>query len=223
MSTQFRPDSLYPNQTGISSPTFMARLYGSLALLLGAGAIGYRVGVAHIPWVESHFLLLFIVSLVLLFTMRGSAAPGRETPFTVAQALLFSGVFGAMASPSVYSALVQYPQAGEAAGITALALFSIGSFIGAMSPTKILGMGGFLLTGLLGGLLILLLNTFWLHIPSLEMALSGMMVFIFFGFTAYDVAAYREGYTSAMFAAVGMYINLVNMFLFLFNIFRGES
>nr|WP_235945320.1 Bax inhibitor-1/YccA family protein [Thermaurantiacus tibetensis] len=92
------------------------------------------------------------------------------------------------------------------------------------------GMGTFLIMGVVGLLVAMLLNLF-LGSPALAFVISAVGVLIFAGLTAYDTQKIKEMYDyvagtemagkSAIMGALTLYLDFVNMFSFLLN-FLGQ-
>jgi FtsH-binding integral membrane protein len=93
------------------------------------------------------------------------------------------------------------------------------------------GWGSFLIMGVVGLFVALLINLF-LRSPAFDLAISAIGVFIFAGLTAYDtqkiksiyfsVAGHGEAMAkSAILGALNLYIDFINMFLFMLR-FLGD-
>ena len=92
-------------------------------------------------------------------------------------------------------------------------------------------MGGFLFMGLIGIIIASIVNI-WFRSPQVSMIVSYLGVLIFIGLTAYDTqnlkamavsqpadvgaSAVRKG---AILGALSLYVNVINLFLFLLHIF----
>jgi FtsH-binding integral membrane protein len=93
------------------------------------------------------------------------------------------------------------------------------------------GMGSFLIMGVVGIFIALLINLF-LRSPAFDMAISAIGVLVFAGLTAYDTQKIKSVYFSvaghgeamaktAVLGALNLYIDFINMFLFLLR-FMGD-
>jgi FtsH-binding integral membrane protein len=93
------------------------------------------------------------------------------------------------------------------------------------------GWGSFLIMGVVGIFIALLINLF-LRSPAFDMAISAIGVLLFAGLTAYDtqkiksiyfsVAGHGEAMAkSAVIGALNLYLDFINMFLFLLR-FMGD-
>ncbi|MBO0749828.1 MAG: Bax inhibitor-1/YccA family protein, partial [Porphyrobacter sp.] len=94
------------------------------------------------------------------------------------------------------------------------------------------GFGTFLIMGVVGIFVALLLNMF-LRSPGLNLAISAIGVLIFAGLTAYDTQKIKSIYfavagngeamaKTAVIGALSLYLDFINMFLFLLR-FMGNN
>ncbi len=121
--------------------------------------------------------------------------------------------------------------------ITQVFIITAGTF-GAMSlwgyTTKrdLTGMGSFLMMGLFGLILAMLVGMFW-HSSALQFAISVVGVLIFTGLTAYDTQKIKEMYyvgddgtvagRKAIMGALSLYLDFVNLFLMLLRLFGQRN
>jgi FtsH-binding integral membrane protein len=115
--------------------------------------------------------------------------------------------------------------------ITASAFAGL-SIIGYTTKKNLSGMGSFLFMGLIGLIVAMVVNIF-LGSSTLEMLISFAGVLIFAGLTAYDTQQiklmYYEGdggevaTKKAVMGALKLYLDFLNMFLFLLHIFGGRE
>lgn len=118
-----------------------------------------------------------------------------------------------------------------AAFTTASATFGGAALYGAATKRSLAGMGGYLTMGLIGLLAALLVNLLLLRSGPFDLLLSIVGVVLFVGLTAWDVQKISRGdYAAAMgsmekgavVAALALYLDFLNIFLFLLRIF-GRS
>jgi FtsH-binding integral membrane protein len=115
--------------------------------------------------------------------------------------------------------------------ITAAAFASL-SLYGYTTKKSLSGMGSFLFMGLVGIIIASLVNIF-LQSSAMEFVISVLGVLIFAGLTAYDTQRLKEmyfvGYDSTSLAklslmgALSLYLNFINMFLFLLQLFGSRE
>lgn len=170
--------------------------------------------------------LMFLAPLIMVFAFswvinRGSAA----------QAQLFFWTFSAVMGISLAPTLLIY----TGSSIVRVFLITAGTF-GAMSlygyTTKrdLTGMGSFLIMGLWGIIIATIVNIF-LKSTGLDYALSFLGLFIFIGLTAFDTQRIRNMYDGfggaeiatkkAIVGALSLYLDFINMFLYLMR-FMGD-
>jgi FtsH-binding integral membrane protein len=105
------------------------------------------------------------------------------------------------------------------------------SLFGYTTKRDLSGMGSFLIMGVVGIFVALLINLF-LRSPALDLAISAIGVLVFAGLTAYDTQKIKSIYFSvaghgeamaktAIMGALNLYIDFINMFLFLLR-FMGD-
>lgn len=107
--------------------------------------------------------------------------------------------------------------------ITATAFLSL-SLYGYTTKRDLTGMGSFLIMGVFGLILAMLVNIF-LQSSALQFAISAIGVLVFAGLTAYDTQQIKEMYyegdgalvagRKAIMGALRLYLDFLNMFMFL--------
>jgi FtsH-binding integral membrane protein len=171
-------------------------------------------------------IVLFIATLGLVFFM--SFRVDRLQPSTaLGLFMLYSGLLGLMLS----SVFLTY----TGASITRTFFISAASF-GALSlygyTTKrdLSPIGSFLIMGLFGVILAMIVNIF-LKSTGLEFVISVLGVLVFAGLTAWDTQKIKEMYDvnddgtiagrKAVMGALALYLDFINLFLFLLR-FMGD-
>jgi FtsH-binding integral membrane protein len=105
------------------------------------------------------------------------------------------------------------------------------SLYGYTTKKDLSGWGSFLIMGVVGIFIAMLINLF-LRSPAMDLAISAIGVLIFAGLTAYDTQKIKSVYfavagngeamaKSAVIGALNLYIDFINMFLFLLR-FMGD-
>jgi FtsH-binding integral membrane protein len=171
-------------------------------------------------------IVLFLATLGIVFFM--SFRIDRLQPSTAL--MLFMG-YAALLGLMLSSVFLAY----TGASITRTFFISAASF-GALSlygystQRDLSPIGSFLIMGLFGIILAMLINWF-LKSPGLEFAISAIGVLIFAGLTAYDTQRIKEMYTEnddgtvtgrkAVMGALTLYLDFINLFLFLLR-FMGD-
>jgi len=103
------------------------------------------------------------------------------------------------------------------------------AFIGLTTKRDLTGMGSFLMMGVIALIIAMVVNMF-LASTALDWAVSVIGVLLFAGLTAYDVQKFkrlgylgfstaREASQMAIAGALNLYLDFINMFLFLLRLF----
>lgn len=110
------------------------------------------------------------------------------------------------------------------------AMFGATSLYGYTTKRDLSGFGSFLIMGLIGVLIAMVVNIF-LASSALQFAISVIGILVFVGLTAWDTQNIRQQYLDhqseearsklAVFGALSLYLNFVNIFQLLLN-FTGE-
>jgi uncharacterized protein len=145
--------------------------------------------------------------------MSLSAAQTTFWAFAAVMGISLSSIFLVYTSASIVQTFF----------ITA-ASFGALSLWGYTTKRDLTGMGSFLFMGLIGLILAMVVNIF-LGSPALQFAISGIGVLIFAGLTAYDTQQIKEMYyegdgtlvagRKAIMGALRLYLDFINMFMFL--------
>ena len=168
--------------------------------------------------------VLFIIELVLVGTV--SAAIRRiSTPVATALFLLYAALNGV--TLSVIFLVYAHATLASAFAVTA-GTFGAMSLYGVVTRRDLSGMGSLLFMGLIGLVLATFANLFF-HLPGLSMVVNYVGVLLFVGLTAYDtqmlknIAIQTSGDPAlaarlSVSGALSLYLDFLNMFLFLLRI-----
>lgn len=189
-----------------------------LGLFFDVNQLGQVTGMSGFGW------LMFIAPLVMVFAFGWVLAKG--TPAQV-QGLFWA--YAAVMGASLTPILLAY----TGASVARVFLITAGTF-GAMSlygyTTKkdLTGMGSFLMMGLFGIIIAMIVNIF-MKSPGVDYAISILAVGIFVGLTAYDTQKIRNMYyegdsaeittKKAISGALSLYLDFINMFIYLLRFF----
>jgi FtsH-binding integral membrane protein len=147
-----------------------------------------------------------------------------------AQALFWA--YAALVGVQFSSLFLVYTGASVAQAFFATAAAFLGlSLYGYTTKRDLSGFGTFLIMGVVGILVAMVLNIF-LKSPGLNLAISAIGVLIFAGLTAYDTQKIKSIYfavagngeaiaKTAVIGALNLYLDFINMFLFLLR-FMGD-
>ena len=170
-------------------------------------------------------IMLAPLGMVFFLTMRidrmqPSTAAGTFLAYSLVNGLSFSVIFLAYDLGSIFQVFVI--AAGMYAGAAAY---------GYLTKRDLTGMGSFLFMGLIGLIIASVVNIF-LGSGPLDFAISVIGVLIFTGLTAYEMNKIKEqavvmyageglAQKRAIIGALSLYLNFVNLFLYLLRLF-GE-
>jgi FtsH-binding integral membrane protein len=179
-----------------------------------------------------------------------NAAAQWYFPVLIAQIVLVVAISGAISRLSasvalglflVYAALMGITlsfifiayELGSIVGafVSAAGMFGAAAAYGAITKRSLASIGGYLFMGLIGIIIASLVNIFLLHSATLDLGISILGVLIFVGLTAFHVQRIARGdlaaYTGSMekgavLGALSLYLDFINIFLFLLRIFGGR-
>ena len=189
-----------------------------LGLFFNVNQLGQVTGMSGFGW------LMFIAPLVMVFAFGWVLNRG-----TSAQVQGLFWAYAAVMGASLTPILLAY----TGASVARVFLITAGTF-GAMSlygyTTKkdLSGMGSFLMMGLFGIIIAMIVNIF-MKSPGVDYAISILAVGIFVGLTAYDTQRIRDMYyegdssevatKKAISGALSLYLDFINMFIYLLRFF----
>jgi len=198
-------------------------LTGIVAMLFAQSGYAAQVftGGGILPW------LIILSPLAIVFAMSFGAA--RMATSTL-QMLFWA--FAALMGLSMSTIFLVYTGTSIAQTFFAVtAAFGGLSLYGYTTKRDLSGFGTFLIMGVVGILVALLLNAFVFHSGTLALAISGIGVLLFAGLTAYDTQKIKSIYfqvagtdmmgKTAILGALNLYLDFVNMFQFLLS-FMGN-
>jgi FtsH-binding integral membrane protein len=195
-------------------------LTGIVALLFASSGMAQQVLVTPLRWVIMLAPLAFV--MVLSFGInRLSTGTSRALfwAFAVAMGLSLSSIFLVYTGTSIAQTFF-----ASAAAFAGLSLF------GYTTKKDLSAFGTFLIMGVVGLLVAMLINIF-LQSPAMQLAISGIGVLLFAGLTAYDTQKIKSVYyqvrgtdfagKAVVMGALTLYLDFVNMFTFLLQ-FMGD-
>lgn len=205
--------------------SFLRRVYGWMFVGLAATAItAWQVAnsAAAVKFIFGTPFLFF----ALLFGELGlvwwiSARVGKMAPSTTAALFVVYSVVNGLTLSVV---LLAYTATSiETTFLTAAAMFGAVALFGTLTGRNLQGVGHFAMMGLFGLLAAMLIGFFW-HSDALQFVISIVGVVVFTALTAWDaqklksMALALEGRESGGYAisgALALYLDFVNLFLFL--------
>jgi FtsH-binding integral membrane protein len=230
--SRFDDQPIFRNGTTVSAideglRTFMLRVYNYMALGIGiSGLMAYFVAstpaLAH---VVKDFHLLFMLAPLGIVLFLGARIDKMEASTTQTLFWVYAALMGI--SLSVVLAMFKLESVARIFFITA-SVFGSMSLYGYTTKKDLTSMGSFMIMGLWGVILASVVNMF-MHSGALQLLLSIVSVIIFTGLTAYDTQKIKEIYASnddseiaskkAVFGALTLYLDFINIFMSLLHIF----
>ena len=213
-------------------PSYMLSVYNYMAsgvLLSGVVALGFASsGLAAQVFLGGGLLKYVFIFAPLLFVFGLSAGINRMSTgaaqatfwgFAVAMGLSLSTIFLRYTGPSIATTFF-----ATSAAFVSLSLY------GYTTKRDLSAFGTFLIMGVVGIFVAMLLNLFFKS-SVLALAISGIGVLLFAGLTAYDTQRIKSMYAyvqgtdmvgkSVIMGALSLYLDFVNMFTFLLQ-FMGN-
>ncbi|HEX8366562.1 MAG TPA: Bax inhibitor-1/YccA family protein [Allosphingosinicella sp.] len=190
--------------TGIVALLF-SQWQGAPAILFGPGVLKYLIMFSPLAFV-----------LVLSFGINR---------LSTGTAQMLYWAFAVVMGLSLASIFFVYTQASIALTFFATAAsFASLSLYGYTTKRDLSGMGTFLLMGLVGLFVAMIINVFWMN-DTFSLAIAAIGVLIFAGLTVYDTQRIKSIYfeiagtshlgKAAIMGALALYLDFINMFLFL--------
>jgi FtsH-binding integral membrane protein len=171
------------------------------------------------------WFVLVLIEFGLVFAI--SAGLRRFSPAAAASMFL---VYSLLNGFTLSVILFAFTQASIVqAFVTAAGMFGAMSVYGMVTRRDLTSVGSFLFMGLIGIVISSVVNMF-LHSAALDFAISVIGVFIFVGLTAWDTQKLKSYATAtgpmreslAVFGALALYLDFINLFLFLLRIFGNR-
>ena len=195
-------------------------LSGVVAMLFARSAIGFQVMNSPLRLVVVLLPLAFVFALSFgINRMKTSTAQALYWAFAVVMGMSLSTIFMVYTGVSIAQTFF-----ATAAAFVSLSLF------GYTTKKDLSGLGTFLIMGVVGLLVAMVLNIF-LKSTALQFAISGIGVLLFAGLTAYDTQKIKSMYTyvqgtdmvgkTVVMGALTLYLDFINMFTFLLQ-FMGD-
>lgn len=191
-------------------------LTGIVALLAFTSGMAETIHFSALRWIVGLSPLVIVFAMSLGANRFGAGAlQAMFWGFSILMGLSLSSVFLVYTGGSI--ATTFFATAAAFAGL---------SLWGYTTRKNLSGMGSFLIMGVIGLIVAMLLNL-WLKSPAFHYAISFIGVLIFAGLTAYDTQRLKEEYTylrgtefagkAVILGALTLYLDFINMFQFLLS------
>lgn len=187
--------------------------------------LGVTLYTTPLKWV----VMLLPLGMVFMFSamINKMSAAGAQTffyTFAAAMGVSISWIFAVFTGFSIIQIFF----------ITSIAFASL-SLWGYTTKKDISGWGSFLIMGVVGLLVAMIVNIF-LQSPAIMFAISAIGVLLFAGLTAYDTQKIKTTYLqhaaggdqewlgkAAIMGALNLYLDFINMFMFLLQLFGSRE
>ncbi len=229
------PNPATPSQLGVRPVTALS--VGFLSQAFAWMFVGLLL-TASVAWVvqgspslvrmaEQWFFLVIMLQFALVI---GISAGIRKLSATAALGLFL--VYAATMGVTMSFIFIAYdlPSIG-AAFVSAAGMFGAAALYGAVTKRSLASMGGYLFMGLIGLVIAMVANLF-IHSDTLGYIVSFLGVGIFVGLTAWNVQKISRGDLAVMtgsmekgavLGALSLYLDFINIFLFMLRILGGRS
>jgi FtsH-binding integral membrane protein len=195
-------------------------LTGIVALLFASSGLAAQVLMTPLRWLIILAPLGFVMAMSFgLNRMKTSTLQALFWAFSVTMGLSMSSIFLVYTGMSIAQTFF-----AVAAGFAGLSLY------GYTTKRDLSGFGTFLIMGIVGLFVAMLINLF-LQSPAMMLAISAIGVLLFAGLTAYDTQRIKSMYAYVagsdmmgkvvIMGALSLYLDFINMFMFLLQ-FMGQ-
>ena len=224
-------NEIYSNQAGLNS--FMAKMYGFMAGAVAISAVTaylisnvYQVQAltffANNRWAVWGILILQVV-LVMSMSFKADRSPAMSLTglglYSVLEGLFFGLIVQVYSSQDVTMAFV-----------SATVMFTVLALMGTNTKKDLSGIGRQAMAALIALIIVMIINIF-LRSSIITLAFSFIGVVIFAALIAWDSQRFRQMYIQygnqinttnlAIMGALQLYLDFVNLFIQLLNIFTG--
>ena len=201
-------------------------MFAGLLVTAGVAAV-VQSNQQLLDFAAGSFFILFIVQLAIVI---GISAAINRISATLALGLFF--IYAA--SLGITIGLIVTAYTGESvatAFLSSSAMFGAAALYGATTKRSLAGLGGILFMGLIGILVASVVNIF-LASSMIGWVISMVGVVIFTALTAYDVQRIQAGdlaartgsmEKAAVIGALHLYLDFINLFLFMLRIFGSRD
>ena len=225
------PEVYNNSNAGLNS--FFTKMYGYMSAAVAVSALTAFFGSFSptvIRFMSNPIALFAVFGVQLVLASSMSPLKSQRSPLVSAlglfvfaglEGLLFSGIFIVYTAQNITSAFV-----------SAFVMFAVLSFMGSTTKKDLSGIGRQARAALIAFIIVSLINLF-LQSPMITYVFSFIGLVIFAGLTAWDTQRLRQMYLQmgsqvnvnnlALMGALQLYLDFINIFIFLLNIFTGAG
>ena len=209
-------------RSGVERATLVRRTYSLVLVSLVVTMVGTWFSLtneAMLQAVAAHpFITMICAFLPLLAAQRARIAP----PQRLGLVLVFTFIMGIAISPAIWFYGQRSPGVVSQAALLTLSSFSVLTIYAWTSRRDFSAWGGFLTVGVFVLLGTMLLN-FFFQSQAASLWIAGVGVMLFSGLLVFDTWRLRNVYgpDDYVMAAVNIYLDLLNMFMFILQLLGG--
>lgn len=167
-------------------------------------------------------MVLLIAEFALVWYLTAKLRRGAMAP---AEAKALFLLYAASVGFVIVPVLVSAPGAVVPALLVSIGMFAAASLYGYTTRVNMQPIGTFFFMAIIGLMLAMVVNAFLAH-GALSFWVSLLGVLLFSGLTAYDIQRIRNygmaGAGAAILGALALYLDFINMFLFMLTLFSGR-
>lgn len=200
----------------ILSKTFLWMFIGLVVTFLTGYVISTNAVMANNIFGGSRYILFIIAEFVLvivlsarIFKMNPAVAKACFILYAFMSGLTFSSVFIVYELTSIMYVF-----------LLAAGLFGILAFVGATTKVDLSKIGTYFFVGLIGVIILALVNALLIHSTGLELGISIVCLLLFVGVTMYDIQKINNLRDAdlpednlAIYGALELYLDFINIFL----------
>ena len=215
-----------PVRSGIERATLVRRTYGLVFLSVIVTMLGVAFAATQ-PALQSAviqhpFISFFAMFAPLFMVMRDP----RTFPKNIILTFLFTFIEGIFIAPFLFFAESRSPGIVGQAGLLTLAAFGALTMFTVASRRDFSAWGSFFFVGLIVLLVTSFLNAFVLHSAAGSLWIAAGGVLVFSGLLVFDtwriMRSGQLGPDDYALAAVSIYLDLLNMFMFILSLLGGN-
>jgi len=224
-----------PSTLGVKPDARLAQAFLTQAFMWMFAGLLLTAGVAYVvqsnpkllEFAEGNFFLLFIAQIGIVMAIAGAI---NRISATAALALFF--VYAATLGVTIGLIVASYTLGSVASAfLSASAMFGAAAIYGHVTQRSLARIGTIALMGVFGLLIAMLVNLF-LGSEPITYLISIVGVVLFTALTAYDVQRIQSGdlaarlgsmEKAAVIGALQLYLDFINLFLFMLRLMGGRS
>jgi FtsH-binding integral membrane protein len=210
--------------SGVERATLVRRTYGLVFLGILLTIVGAAFTFTQPALMSAVIAHPFITMIAWFAPLLVAQTQARRFPQNIILTLLFTFITGVMLAPTfLYYLRVQPGVLGEA-GMLTFAAFGALTLYATFSRRDFSAWGGFFMVGLIVLFLTMILGMFFPSIGG-SLWIAGAGVFVFSGLLVFDTwritRSGQFGDEDYVFAAVTIFVDLLNLFLFILQLVGG--